>query len=77
MGGPPPPGGTELLKGVFSRSKFFSLAPTAAINLDQKFSSAPLAPLKTQHHGGGGGHTPPPPHPLDIRYQGLVPTPPP
>ena len=28
---------------------------TAAISLDQNFSSAPLAPLRTQHHRAGGG----------------------
>ena len=33
----------------------FSLAPSAPIGFDQKVSSAPLAPLTTQHLFGGGG----------------------
>ena len=41
--------------------------PSALISLDQKFSSAPLAPLKTQHHlgQGTGGRIQPPNPPLD------------
>ena len=38
-----------------SANQQFSLAPLAAVSFDQKLSSAPPVPLKTQHHLGGGG----------------------
>ena len=58
---PPPPQDPPLLKDwtKFSSgplaNQTFSLSPSAPVGLDQKLSSAPLAPLKPQHHGGGGG----------------------
>ena len=74
---PPPPPPLKLLGPIFlrafGRSKF-SLALSASIGLDQRLSSAPLAPLKAQHHRGAGGldppthllpslkNSPPPPH---------------
>ena len=38
-----------------SANQKFSPTPSARVSLDQKFSSAPLAPLKNHHHWRGGG----------------------
>ena len=62
-GAPPPPFErlSQFSSGPLTNHKF-SVVPLAPISLDQNFSSAPLAALKTQHHaGGGGGGLPPPP----------------
>ena len=60
VGGGPPPFDFKDWAKIFSgpsANQKFSLAPSAPITLDQRFLSAPSAPLKPQHHrkGGGGG----------------------
>ena len=47
-------GGGAIFLRTFGQSKL-SLVPSVPVSLGQRFSSSPLAPLRTQHHRGGGG----------------------
>ena len=83
----PPPLPPFTRSGQFSfrppADHIFSLAPSPQISVDEMFSSAPLAPLETQHRrgrGGGGGLDPLPKkeyhwhisrHPLVVACHGL------
>ena len=50
---PPPQRLGQIFFQALGQSKIY-LVPSAPIISDQTFSSAPLAPLETQHHRGGG-----------------------
>ena len=51
---PPPKDWAKFSAGPLANQQF-ALLPSAPIGLNPKISSAPLAPLLTQHHIQGGG----------------------